>query len=203
MEYRIAKERARIGAKVMEEHHEHLLGVRVEFLFMNKTPKSKGRHVWGRARKIGGLNAFLALGPNWLPEAYEDQPFDFFVIEVSEEVWETLTERGKRALIDHELTHCAIEEDEDGFLNLSIVGHSIEEFETIVRRHGLWRQDLRDFVKTGAEQLSFDAIDETGGVVEGGDGLDVSITPNGRTVHTNTETMNRMTAGEVPSGVGS
>ncbi|MDP9440298.1 MAG: hypothetical protein M3P49_16430 [Actinomycetota bacterium] len=200
MEYRIAGEPARIGRELMEEHHEHLLGVRVEFVFMNKTPKSKGRDVWGRAKKIGGLNALLALGPNALPDSYEDQPFDLFVIEVSEEVWDHLKPAAKKALVDHELSHCEIRTDEEGHVSLTIVGHDVTEFEAIVRRHGLWNDDLKDFVET-AEQLSLDAIDETGGVVEGGDGLDVSITHNGRTVHTNTETMNRMAAGEVPSGV--
>jgi predicted metallopeptidase len=153
MEYRKAPEVEEIGRELIEEHHPHLLGVRVEFLFMSKTPKSKGRDVWGRAKKISGLNAFLALGPNVLPETYEDQPFDLFVIEISEEVWDRLRSKGRRALVDHELSHCQIVEDEEGRVNLAVVGHDVTEFEAVIRRNGLWREDLEEFVKAGAEQL--------------------------------------------------
>lgn len=156
MEYKLATEAQKIGAGIMEEHHPHLLGVRVEFLFMDKTPKSKGREVWGRAKKIGGLNAFLALGPNTLPEFYADQPFDLFVIEISEEIWERLTARGKAALIDHELSHCEIDEDDEGRVSLAVVGHDITEFSGVLQRHGLWNESVENFVKAGAEQLSLD-----------------------------------------------
>ena len=157
MEYRLATEAARIGADVMAEHHPHLLGVRTEFLFMSKTPKSKGRDVWGRAKKVSGLPAFLAVGPNTLPEHYEDQPLDLFVIEISEEVWGRLTAKGKRALVDHELSHCEIEvDDETGGARLAIVGPDVTEFEAVLRRHGLWNESVEEFVKAGAEQLSLE-----------------------------------------------
>ena len=136
---------------------------------MDKTPKSKGRDVWGRAKKVGGLNALLALGPNALPDSYEDQPHDLFVIEVSEEVWDHLKPAARSALVDHELSHCQISEgDEDGRVGLAIVGHDVTEFEAIVRRHGLWNEGLQDFADA-AEQLTLDAVDETGGVEEEGE----------------------------------
>lgn len=174
MEYRIAEEPARIGRELMEAHHEHLLGVRVDFLYMNKTPKSKGRDVWGRAKKVSGLNAFLALGPRYMPETYEDQPYDLFVIEVSEEVWKHLKPAARRALVDHELAHCDIETDEDGRTSLVVRGHDVEEFEVVVKRHGLWKQDVEDLVRAGAEQLTLDAIDETGAVLKD-DGYCVAV----------------------------
>lgn len=156
MEYKLATEAAKIATPIMEEHHAHLLGVRVEFLFMDKTPKSKGCDVWGRAKKVSGLPAFLALGPNTLPDFYADQPFDFFVVEISEEIWERLTAKGKKALVDHELSHCEITHDDEGNVNLSVVGHDIKEFSAVIRRHGLWNTSVEDFVKAGAEQLSLD-----------------------------------------------
>lgn len=155
MEYKRADEVAEIGAEIMEAHHPHLLGVRVAFVFMDKTPKSKGKEVLGRAKKISGLPAFLSLGPDTLPDFYADQPFDFFVIEISEEVWERLTAKGQRALVDHELSHLEIEEDDEGGVNLAVVGHDVTEFEAVLRRHGLWNDSVKDFVEVGAEQLSF------------------------------------------------
>ena len=176
MAHRLAEGPAKIGAELMKEHHAHLLGVRVEFLFMDKTPKSKGRDVWGRAKKVSGLNAFLALGPNVLPETYEDQPNDLFVIEISEEVWDHLKPAAKKALVDHELSHCEIQTDEEGGVSLAIVGHDVTEFEAIVRRHGLWNEGLQDFAGA-AEQLSLDAVDEAGAVVEEGGGEDGRFSP--------------------------
>ena len=156
MEYRRAPEVEEVARGLLAEHHPHLLGVRVEFVFMSKTPKSKGREVWGRAKKVSGLNAFLAAGPNDLPEHYEEQPADFFVIEVSEEVWERLTAKGKRALVDEKLSCCEIETDEEtGSVGLAVVGPDVAGFEAVIRRHGLWHEDLESFVKAGAEQLSF------------------------------------------------
>ena len=155
MEFKLSEEAAKIGAGIMEEHHAHLLGVRVEFLMMSKTPKSKGKEVWGRAKKISGLPAFLA--QETLQDYYEDQPADFFVIELSEEIWETLTAKGKQALIDHELSHCELEiDDETGATSLAIVGHDVTEFSAVMERHGLWNDGLRDFIEVGAEQLSLD-----------------------------------------------
>ena len=138
---------------MIERHHEHLLGLRVTCVYMSKTPKSKGKDVWGRAKKISGLPAFLA--GDHLPESYEDQPPDFFVIEISEEVWWRLTTKGKRALIDKQLCCCEVEEDEKtGALGLAIVGPDVAEFDAVLRRHGLWNDSVKEFVEAGAEQLT-------------------------------------------------
>jgi hypothetical protein len=162
MEYRAAQEVEQIATDLIEAHHEHLLGVRVECVFLSKTPKSKGQELWGRAKKVSGLPAFLAAGPEDLPEYYEDQPADFFVIEVAEEAWRELTAKGKRALVDKQLCSCEIEEDEEsGVLGLAIVGPDVAEFEAVLRRHGLWNASIKDFVKTGAEQLTLTDAEET------------------------------------------
>ena len=158
MEYRIAEDPAKIGAEPMKEHYHHPLGVCVESLFVKKTPKSKGRDVWGMAKKVSGLNAFLALGLNVLPETYEDQPNDLFVIEIFEEVWDRLRPGGRKALVDHELSHCEIETNEDCRVSLAIVGHAVTEFEAIARRNDLWREDVEEFVGAGAEQIELEEV---------------------------------------------
>lgn len=174
MNFKIAPEARQIAVPIMEEHHPHLLGVRVCFLFMDKTPKSKGKEVWGRAKKISGLPAFLALGPETLPGFYLDQPLDFFVIEISEEIWEGLTTKGRKALVDHELSHLEIVEDEseDGIVsvNLAVVGHDVAEFSAVLMRHGLWNESVEHFVGVGAEQLSLDDAAAPKAEPSGGDG---------------------------------
>lgn len=157
MEYRFSKEAQRIADDVISKHHPHLLGVKVLVVFMDKTPKSGGKDVWGRAKKISGLPAFLAGEGD--RNQYSDQPADFFVVELSEEIWQGLRPKQKRALIDHELSHMEIGFDEEtGAVKLKIVGHDVTEFSAILERHGLWTEPLEDFVRAGAEQLDFSEV---------------------------------------------
>jgi hypothetical protein len=155
MEFRLAPEVAEVARPLIEEFHPHLLGVGVEFVFLGKTPKSKGKEVWGRAKKVSGLPAFLfGVASNGGGEDYEDQPPDLFVMEISEEVWRQLTPKRKRALVDHELHHMQIAVNEEtGEVGLAIVEHDVTEFEGVLRRHGLWNESLEDFGEAAAEQL--------------------------------------------------
>ena len=111
---------------------------------MDKTPKAKGREIWGTCRKVSSLNAFLA------NEQEGSDPF--FVIVISEPVWDVLPADKREALIDHELCHAWAEanqkedDDEADPMKLSIKPHDLEEFVCIVRRHGLWRDDVKSFV---------------------------------------------------------
>lgn len=156
-QYRLAPEVANIASALIADHHRDLVEngfVRIEYIFRDEAAVSKGREVWGKARKISGLNAFLSrietghIGPED-PEAY-------FVIEIAEDVWNVLSHRQKVALVDHELSHLSVQidaKDEDKTA-LVIRGHDLEEFVSVVQRHGLWRADVEHFAKVGAEQLS-------------------------------------------------
>ena len=148
--YMPAPEVEKIGRDLIGKHHRHLLQCRVTFLFCDKTPKKAGREVWGTARRVSSLNAFLA------GEDDADGPGAFFVIVISEPVWNLLRPEQRVALIDHELCHCWVEEKEDGNLSLQLVSHDLEEFAQIVLRHGLWREEVTQFydVATQAAQRS-------------------------------------------------
>lgn len=163
MEYRLAPEVGRVAKELIAEHHRHLLNVEVVYVFLSKTPKNKGKDVWGRAKKVSGLPAFLASRQQH-DITYEEQADDLFVIEISEEVWERLKPKARRALVDHELSHCWVIWDEKAESDsLSVIGHDVAEFEAILKRHGLWNDDVEDFVRTGFEQLSFDKFVEENG----------------------------------------
>jgi hypothetical protein len=171
MAYRLAKEAQEVADRLIEEHHAHLQGVTVTYVFVDKVPTSKGRQVWARAKKIGGLNAFLVfaesvpgLAERWGSD--EGSPHDFFAVEVAEEAWNRLTGKGREALIDEVLCSCEIEWDDNGNTKLAVVGPDVAGWRDVVKRHGLWREDLEEFVRAGAEQLSLDAVDETGEVAE-------------------------------------
>lgn len=160
-DYREAPEVADLAQKLIDsvEDHEPLRDprVRVECVYRDKATRSKGRVQLGKARKVSGLNAFLAN-----PESVQR---DLFVIEIAEDCWDRLTDDQQLALVDHELAHCRVEYDDVGTPQLSVVGHDLEEFEQIIRRHGLWQSDVASFGSAVQEQLAL-AVDEVTTFVE-------------------------------------
>lgn len=155
-EYWWADEPKRIAEDLIPKNHDHLIEFtdQIRYVFRDKAAKSNGKQVWGKARKVSGLNAFIAGGPG-----------EFHLVEFAADIWDRLSPRSKRALVDHELCHLNVEEEEkDGELVtvLTIKAHDIEEFTEIVQRHGFWRPDLIDFVSGNAEQLrlSFEVTEQ-------------------------------------------
>lgn len=154
--YRPASAVARVARDLIAKHHTDLVDVRIEYVFRSETAKSRGKEVWGQARKISGLNAYLSQedGPN---EA-ESGDVDYFVIEISEPVWKDLDAGQRKALVDHELCHLTTSfNEETGEVTLKLLHHDVEESRAVVIRHGLWRPDLSDFSAALPEkQRSFD-----------------------------------------------
>lgn len=139
----------RIAAEIIHDQHSHLGPVRVVYVFASEAIKRKGKELWGRAKLVTGLNAYLAG-----VDADETEPF--FVIEISAPIWRILTDPQKRALVDHELEHLDVDPETS---KLILRGHDLEEFSGVVRRHGLWRDDVIAFVeaaKAGAQKGLFD-----------------------------------------------
>lgn len=144
-----APEVAELAREIIRKDHPHLDAedIRIVYLFVDPPPESKGKLVFGRCRKVTGLNAFLAR-ENAPRDEDEEPDFGdpFFVIEIAERVWQVLEPHQRRALVDHELCHAAVIRDEEDVPKLSIRPHDVEEFTDIVNRHGLWEEGLQDFV---------------------------------------------------------
>lgn len=161
--YRPAAAASAIAAELIKSvpAHADLADVRIEYVFIDKAPVSRGRLVLGRARKVSGLAAFLAT-PSRSEVSVEPSPL--FVIEISEDMWVDMDDARRRALVDHELTHCRVDFDTDT-PKLSIRGHDFEEFAAIIRRHGLWSSASQSIGAAVAEQLAL-AIDDVVSYVE-------------------------------------
>lgn len=153
--YRRAEEVRAVAREIIAEHRPELTNVRIEYVFMDKVPNSKGKALWGRAKKKSGLDATLASG---IPMHY-GQARDFFVIEIAERVWLAIPDEQKRALVDHELAHCFVDYDEEGENVLSIMPHDVEEFNEIIARHGAWRPDVEKLERT-FKQIKLPGIDK-------------------------------------------
>lgn len=169
-DYMQAPEVEEIAKDLIPEHHGHLQHVTILYVFRTKAQKQAGKEVWGKARKVGGLNAFLVRdalrdsGPDVslrtasgavdtttgkladLTRKLADEPDEFFVLEIAHDIWRFLSDEAKRALVDHELCHFTTEFDDEGNNKLAIAPHDIEEFAEVVRRHGLWRDDIKHFM---------------------------------------------------------
>jgi len=143
--YTPASDVRKIAEELIEKYHPHLQDVRIEYVMGDKAPKSSGKEVWGFVRKVGSLPAYLASDDDH-KKAGEVEAF--FVMVISEPVWEKLNTEKRTALIDHELCHCGVEVDDEGNGKLTLIPHDLEEFTSIVRRYGLWRDDVRDFINT-------------------------------------------------------
>lgn len=157
--FKPAPEVEEIAKDLITKYHQHLtdFNVRIEYVFTDKTPKKNGKEVWAYVRKVSNLNAFLASDDNHDEE-------EFFVMVVSEPVWEILPPIKRVPLVDHELCHLwaeADQEDEDDAdaipenpVKLSLNPHDVEEHIAIVRRHGLWREDVEELVNTALKKKS-------------------------------------------------
>jgi hypothetical protein len=137
-----AKEPAALAKDLIDAHHPHLAGVRVEFVHQRRNPKQGGSIVLGTAQIVGAKYAAMIEG---LEEADRVIETDgrFFLITIGWAGWNHLTEAQKLALVDHELCHCG-KNDKGG---LTLVGHDIQEFSSVVRRHGLYLKDVELFAE--------------------------------------------------------
>lgn len=155
--YTPAPEAEKIGRQLVAKHHTDLVDYRIEYTFRSEASKTAGRVIWGKARKISGLNAWLAN-----PEREDldpEEPIEpFFVIELALDVWNTLDGKQRIALVDHELSHCQIRVNANGDPAPTVVPHDVEEFEAVLRRHGFYRTDLKHFAKVTIEVANGDQM---------------------------------------------
>lgn len=152
-----------IAGKLIPKHHDHLADVGVEYVFRSEHAERHGHVVLGKARKVSGLNAFLVHrariaslnatvqagdGPKVpLQDTLATSEEPFFVIEIAQDLWAVLDSGEREALIDHELSHCRTKLNKDGEVVLFVAPHDLEEFNQVVERRGLWRKNLRSFLK--------------------------------------------------------
>lgn len=138
-----------IMESLVEKHHGHLseAAIAIAWRFGWKA-NADGRVTLGQAKKGGDLDREL-------------HGYDFVILLNHEAVnGGTLKQHQLRALIDHELCHCQVSKDkngeamtdENGRTVYRIRKHDIEEFQEIVARHGLWKDELEAFVAAVKEK---------------------------------------------------
>ncbi|WP_050769603.1 putative metallopeptidase [Thermosinus carboxydivorans] len=136
-EYFDAPEVEVIAKELIEDHHPNLCQAKIKYLFRTGDWESKGKTILGKAEKLNDKIKHLA--------GYD------FIITINQIMFFAMTPQQRRALVDHELTHCFVDEDDSGNPVYKILPHDVEEFHSIIRRHGLWQEDLRK-TETAMEQ---------------------------------------------------
>lgn len=162
--YSQAHDVAKIGSDLIEKYHPHLKGRRVEFLYSAKAKKTNGKTALGWAEVVSGLAAYF--GQDGAERESEiGQPF--FCITIWTDAWfYILSQKQRVALVDHDLCHLQVEEKYNklGILtetNFKLIGHDLEEFADVVKRHGVWLEDIQkllDEAEDAGPQLSFDLV---------------------------------------------
>lgn len=143
-EYKDAPAVEQLVKKLVERHHTHLGSAKIKCLFRDGRWSSSRRTTWAKTYKVGDRDRHL--------HGYD------FVIVVNAEVWRTLDERAREALIDHELAHCGVTENGAW----CIWPHDLEDFAAVVSRHGAWSEDVKRYL-AAAERAK--AGGSTGGAV--------------------------------------
>lgn len=140
----------------MLAHHQHLDEAKIAIAWMLDVKANvDGFLVLGKCKKQTDLDR-------------EMREFDF-VIFLNATTWKQFDEKQRAALMDHELCHAGVAEDkktgdpvldEKGRRVYRTKKHDVEEFESVIRRHGLYKRDLQTFAKACAEGPLFKDLPE-------------------------------------------
>ncbi len=128
--------------RIVAEHHEHLIEANIALAWnLSWSADPDGRLILGKCKKVDDLGRQL-------------HGFDFVIL-LNKDAWAEMDTAMRRALLDHELCHAQVKldknedivHDENGKIVYRCRKHDLEEFRDIVRRHGMWDDGIRDFVR--------------------------------------------------------
>jgi hypothetical protein len=143
-----------IAETLIADFHQHIGDLTVLYVFRSEHAEENGKVVLGKARKVSGLNAYLAWRHLVEGSDREGAPVSsFYVVEIAADAWAALTGPQRLALVDHELSHIGA----DG-----LISHDVEEFRGVIERHGLWRPALEEFIEASKQQPLFETTEATG-----------------------------------------
>jgi len=110
---------------LVRNFHPDLKDCKIGFVFRSEAATSGGKTVLATTSKITAKF-----------KPYLTEELDILIV-IAEDTWSNLSLEQRRAVIDHELYH--ITGSNDGWTTRL---HDIEEFEGILERYGLWKNDL-------------------------------------------------------------
>jgi hypothetical protein len=152
----------KVADKLIDSYHPALKGHRVDCLFRSEEQKTNGQVVLGTARKVAGMNAYLAQRHDELQRLPGETEAElrcapFFLLVIAENMWIAMDDEKRSALVDHLLSRCQVKSSENGPRLMTVAPPA--EFPDVLARHGMWRQDLEKLVRAaGPQQMDFFAV---------------------------------------------
>ncbi len=144
--YAVAETVENIAKQIIPTYHPHLATARIMYISVDKGSMKAGRPVYGKVRKLSGPLEFLLKAD--------------FLMEVAQDHFNELSDEQRSAAVDHLLERCnGTEEEGTGEMIWSTREPDVQEFPTILRRHGAWNADLEGFVSV-AKSLGIDELVE-------------------------------------------
>ncbi len=142
-QYGMAEAVEEMAKPLIANYHPELALARIKYIFVSEASKKNGRPVLGKARKVSGALEFLIESD--------------FRLEIALDMWNMSSENQRNARVDHLLECCTGEEDEKtGDMKWKMRSADIQEFTSILRRHGAWNDDLSGMVEV-AQRLNIEA----------------------------------------------
>lgn len=135
--YCLADQAAAVGAALVVAIHKHLNGARIGYLFRKKL-SGRDRITLAKASIVSAKLEFFS-------------DLDF-IVELNWDAWMHLEPHQRVALVDHELCHFGVDRTGETTKHV-LISHDLEEFGAIVKRWGLWKQDVAEFGGIVREQL--------------------------------------------------
>ncbi len=143
-----------IAKPLIGPFHPELATARLRYVFVDKASTKGGKPVFGKAKKLSGVSEYLVEAD--------------FLIEVAMDQWNDMPEPQRTALVDHLLERCTGEDDDTtGDMVWSVREPDVQEFTSILRRHGAWNADLTLFASV-AKAIDIDGMIEDVGAGEVG-----------------------------------
>ena len=121
----------KMADELRTKYHIDISDSSIEYVFTDEM-NEKGKTVLGKSRRETDLGKLFSKSD--------------FIILISEPQWGDLSESQQRAVLDHELCHCAPKFNRDGdFVGWTMRPHDLEEFTCVLERHGTYTPDRRNF----------------------------------------------------------
>ena len=127
-----------VASRLIPTYHSEIASARIQYIYEDTASQKNGRPVFGKVRKVTGAMEYLL---------EKD-----FIVMVALDCWNDMDESHRTALVDHLLERCSGEEDEkSGDMKWVLREPDVQEFTTILRRHGAWTVDLEGLVSVAKE----------------------------------------------------
>jgi len=144
--YTFADDVEDLALSLINQYHTHLFDAKIAYLFKNGSWKSKGQIVTGKAMVA--------------PQVWKMISNYNLVIIINRTIWTNLENKGKKALLDHELSRFEIpKKDKLGNIKWSLQEHDLKEFSQVIQRHGICIGDPKKLMNA-AGKMDLKALEE-------------------------------------------